>query len=249
MSTKKKFLLLSPYPIGKAPSQRLKYEQYIDIFRANGYLVTSKSFVSNSFWEIIYKEGFFTKKVSFILLGYFKRFLILFQLHKFDIVYIHLWVTPIGISFFERLVRLFSNKIVYDIDDMVFLGHSSDANKFWKVIKGKNKMIYLMKSANHVITCTPKLDEFVQHYNKNTTDISSTVDTAKRYQPVNQYKNDHQLVLGWSGSHSTSKYLYLLADTLKKLAKKYDFKLLVMGDSSFKIEGVNVEAFEWNEAM
>jgi L-malate glycosyltransferase len=45
-------------------------------------------------------------------------------------------------------------------------------------------MIYLMKKANHVITCTPFLDEFVKKYNPNTTDISSTVDTEKRYLPL-----------------------------------------------------------------
>ena len=135
----------------------------------------------------------------------------------------------------------------YDIDDMVFLGHSSDANKFWQSLKGKNKMIYLMKSANHVITCTPKLDEFVQQFNKNTTDISSTVDTKKRYRPVNKYKNDHQMVLGWSGSHRPSKYLYLLSNVFKELAKIYDYKLIVMGDKSFSIDGINIEALEWNE--
>jgi len=245
----KKILFLSPYPIDKAPSQRLKYEQYFSAFIDNGYQIKTASFVSLKFWKILYLPNFFAQKVFHTILGYLKRLLLLFSIRKYDIVYIHLWVTPIGIPLFERLVVLLAKKIIYDIDDMVFLGHSSEANKFWQALKGKNKMLYLIKAANHVITCTPTLDQFVQQYNSSTTDISSTVDTEIRYQPTNNYSNNHQLILGWSGSHSTSKYLYLLGGVLKELAKKYDFKLLVMGDSSFKIEGVNLEAHEWSEAI
>lgn len=246
---KKKILFLSPYPENKAPSQRLKYEQYFSVFKESGYEITTNSFVSEKLWNILYESGHFTKKLIYIILGYVNRVSILFHLKKYDIVFVHLWVTPIGPPFFERMVCLLAKKLVYDIDDMVFLGHSSDANKFWQNLKGKSKMIYLMKKANHVITCTPKLDDFVKHFNQNTTDISSTVDTKTRYKPINNYKNDHQLVLGWSGSHSTSKYLYLLSDVFKNLASKYDFKLIVMGDSTFNIDSVNIEALEWKESI
>jgi len=245
----KKILFLSPYPVDKAPSQRLKYEQYFSIFENSGYEITTKSFVSEKLWKILYLQGFIIQKLFFTKLGYIKRFFTLFSIRKYDIIYVHLWVTPIGPPIFEWLTIKLAKKVVYDIDDMVFLGHSSDANKLWRNLKGKSKMIYLMKKANHVITCTPKLDEFVHQFNLNTTDISSTVDTTNRYQPINNYENKHPIVLGWSGSHSTSKYLYLLSDVLKKLTSKYDFKLIVMGDSSFKIEGVNIEAYEWKESI
>ncbi|OFX44303.1 MAG: hypothetical protein A2046_15540 [Bacteroidetes bacterium GWA2_30_7] len=245
--SKKRILFLSPYPINKAPSQRLKFEQYFHVFEESGFSITTKSFVNEKFWNIIYKPGFLLQKFYFTFLGYFNRFKILFSLYKFDIVYVHLWVTPVGFPFFEYLVSSLSKKLIYDIDDMIFLGHSSQANKTWQGLKGKKKMIYLMKCADHVITCTPKLDEFVKQFNLNTTDISSTVDTTNTYLPVNAYKNDHQIILGWSGSHSTSKYLYLIQEALIDLAKKYDYKLIVMGDVSFQISGVNFDAFDWSE--
>lgn len=245
--SKKKILFLLPYPINKAPSQRLKFEQYFFSFNEAGYDISTNSFISDKLWNILYQQGHFLNKLIYTFFGYYNRIKILFSLRKYDLVYIHLWVTPMGSSFFEFFVCLISKKVVYDIDDMIFLGHASKANKFLQNIKGKNKMIYLMKKANHVITCTPKLDEFVKQYNINTTDISSTVDTANKYVPINNYKNDHQIVLGWSGSHSTSKYLYLLENVFKELAKKYDYKLIVMGDSNFDINGVNVEAYDWSE--
>jgi len=52
----KKILFLCPYPINKAPSQRLKYEQYFPYFIENGWHIRVSPFVSEKFWEIIYKK-------------------------------------------------------------------------------------------------------------------------------------------------------------------------------------------------
>jgi glycosyltransferase involved in cell wall biosynthesis len=137
-------------------------------------------------------------------------------------------------------------RFVYDIDDMVFLGHASDANRFVKNLKGRGKMIYLMRSADHVVVCTPALEEFVQRHNERTTDISSTIDTDT-YIPDNPYSNDRVLTLGWSGSHSTAKYLHLLDQVLLELNEEIDFRLKVIGDADFDIEGLDVSATAWNE--
>lgn len=243
----KKILFLSPYPTGKAPSQRLKYEQYFTFLKERGFELHVSSFVSEPFWDILYQKDNYVKKMYYTFLGYTKRIFLLFKIARFDYVYIHLWATPFGFPCYERLVRVFAKKVIYDIDDMIFLGHSSDANKFFSGLKGRNKMIYLMKSADHVITCTPMLDDYVRKYNHSTTDISSTVDTLNRYIPVNTYQNNHIPVIGWSGSHSTSRYLHLLKGVLQSLARKHNFILRVMGDEHFFIEGVVVEAVPWKE--
>jgi L-malate glycosyltransferase len=245
--SQKKILVICPYPENVAPSQRLKFEQYYDIFREAGYQVEVSPFISKDFFSIIYKKGFFLKKTLFTLNGYFRRIRDLFRLHNYDIVYMHLWATPFGPPFFEWMIRKLSRKMVYDIDDLVYLKNvDSKAHPVVTFIKGRKKPIYLMKVADHVITCTPYLDEFVKKLNPNTTDISSTVDTDKRYIPAN--KNDKDVVtLGWSGSLSTSKYFYLLSDVLKELADNYSFNIIVIGDSNVRIEGLNITALDWKD--
>ena len=104
----------------------------------------------------------------------------------------------------------------------------------------------MMQRANHVITCTPHLDAFVRKFTSNTTDISSTINT-ETYVPMNKYTNEYTLTIGWSGSHSTSKYVYLLKEVLLELSKNHRFKLLVIGDSTFSIEGLDCEAIHWVE--
>ena len=97
----KKILFLSPYPYDKAASQRLKYEQYFEYFQKNGFRLVTSSFIDDKFWEVIYKPGFLFSKITGTLRGYVRRFFDLFRLRKYDIIYIHLWVTPLGPPVFE----------------------------------------------------------------------------------------------------------------------------------------------------
>jgi glycosyltransferase involved in cell wall biosynthesis len=244
-------LFIVPYPKDCAPSQRLKFEQYYSVFNENGISVTHRSFFSQSMWRIIYKRGYFLAKLFYTLSGYFTRLIDLFNLDKYDVIYVHLWVTPLGMPLFEWLYRKKSKALVYDIDDLIYLSTPRDgANSIFKYLKGRNKPIYLMKVSDHVITCTPYLDKFVKQYNTNTTDISSTIDT-ELYHPKEDYsvKNGRPFILGWSGSHSTSKYLYLLTPLFIKLKNSgIDFKLVVMGDCEFNIGEISVEGLPWIEA-
>src|ERR1044072_2470069 len=244
---KKKILVICPYPENMAPSQRLKFEQYYKHFREEGYELEVHSFISNNFFSIIYKGGNFFKKTWYTIRGYWNRIVDLFRLRKYDIVYLHLWATPFGPPIFEWMVRKLSRKMIYDIDDLIYLKDvKSRSHPVVTLIKGRNKPIYLMKAADHVITCTPYLDQFVRKYNQHTTDISSTINTDL-YRPKTDYSAKENFVIGWSGSHSTSKYLHLLDEVFVELAKERSFKLLVMGDPNFKSDGVEVEALPWKE--
>ena len=87
---KKKILFLSPYPFGKAPSQRLKFEQYYPYFEEAGFELETSSFIDEEFWKVIYQPGNIFGKISGTLRGYLRRFFDILRLRKYDIVYIHL---------------------------------------------------------------------------------------------------------------------------------------------------------------
>ncbi|MEI7473041.1 MAG: glycosyltransferase family 4 protein [Chitinophagaceae bacterium] len=247
MTTKnKKILIICPHPVGYVPGQRLKYEQYFNHWRNNGYELTIKPFFSESTQQVLYKKGHYISKITGTLGGYFKRLALLFSIRRHDLVYVFLWVTPFGPPFFEWLTRKTAKKIIYDIDDLVFLKHRIAEPWYAYLLKGREKPIYLMKTANHIITCTPYLDEFARKYNQHTTDISSTINTD-HYKPVNKYTNDHQIVLGWSGSHSTLRMLKLILPALIELKKSLDYKLVVMGGTDIDIPGIVTEKLEWTE--
>lgn len=247
---KRRLLIVCPHPENSVPGQRLKYEQYFSYFRQNNIEVVVRPFMSSRFQEIVYKKGRFIEKAFWTIWGYCRRFWLLFFLRRYDSVYVFLWVTPFGPPVFERLYSRIARKLIYDIDDLVYLAEAkSKVNGMVAFLKGRKKPISLMRHADHVITCTPYLDQFVRQYNQHTTDISSTINT-ERYRPRTNYQiGDRKIVLGWSGSHSTSKYLRLLEPVFRKLQQAgLPFKVIVMGDEHFSLEGIDIEALPWKDA-
>lgn len=245
----RRLLVVCPYPERVAPSQRLKYEQYFGSWRAAGYEVTVSPFIRPPFMRIIYGKGNYLRKALWTLFGYLVRVADLFRLPFYDGVYIHLWVVPFGPAVFEPLYCLINPNVVYDIDDMVHLRIHEKVNSNWFTyrFKSRSRVVSLLRRARHVVTCTPALDAFARRYNDHTTDISSTVDTDA-YVPANPYSNDRPLTLGWSGSLSTSRWLYLIKDVLLDLRREVPFRLLVIGDPSFRVDGLDVTALPWSEA-
>lgn len=243
----KSILVVSPYPEGVAPGQRLKYEQYFDYLRANGYSVTVTSFVTRRLWSILYKPGRYPEKIFWTLFGFLRRLLWIPRLPFYDGIFIFHSVSLLGPALFERVYARMNPRMIYDIDDMVHMAHTSHVNTFTRWLKGPSRITYLMRRARHVITCTPALDDFARKFNSETTDISSTIDT-ETYLPANVYTNDPEkpIVLGWSGSHSTEKYLSLLTGVLRQVAATRNIRLLVIGTGNFRMEGVLVESIAWN---
>jgi L-malate glycosyltransferase len=243
---KKKILIVCPYPFGVAPSQRLKYEQYFSYFEENGYQITIKPFIDGAFWKIVHKPGNFFAKFVKSVQGYYKRINLLFSLKNYDLVYIHLWVTPFGPPLFEWMYSKLAKKMVYDIDDLVYLKFDNTP-WFVRQLKGYKKPIVLIKNADHVITCTPHLDKFVKQYNNQTTDISSTINTDLYKPKLNYNFKEVKPVVGWSGSHSTVWHMQTIYPALKKLKRELDFKLLVMGTDNLQDDELDIECIAWKE--
>lgn len=241
----KRILLLCPYPEDTVPGQRLKYEQYLDFLRSEGYLITVHPFFSLKTFRILYHQGNIIQKILGVLSGFAGRIALLRRVSTAQGIYVFLNIAPVGPPWLEWIFLRLSKNTIYDIDDMVHMLRTTKANRIAKILKTSSRYFMMMRGANHVITCTPALDELARQYNSRTTDISSTINTSS-YIPVNSYDNDHELVIGWSGSHSTAPYLHLLDSVLKELSRCFRFKLLVMGATSFQLPGIDVELVPWS---
>ncbi len=86
---KKKILVVCPHPENTAPGQRLKYEQYFETFRSNGYEIIVSPFMTDDFWNIVYKEGFLLKKIVLTLFGYCVRFKDLFTSYTMAFIFFY----------------------------------------------------------------------------------------------------------------------------------------------------------------
>ena len=244
-----KIVVLCPHPPGRAPGQRLKFEQYYESWRREGFSVDVRPFWSASAWDILYLRGHRIRKLCGVIGGYIRRLRDLRDARRADLVYLFLEALPLGPIAIERLIHRAGVPLVYDIDDLVYTAHSSAANRimfYVRSARGERKVRALCRLGDHVIVCTEHLAEFARTYNSGVTLISSTVDT-RVYRPRPSGPDGKPVTIGWSGSHSTSAYVQLLRNVLKQLQEEDGVSVVVVGDENFVMDGVTVEAKPWRE--
>lgn len=245
---KRKILIICPFPQGVAAGQRLKYEQYFDHWRENGYVITVSSFMDMAMWNIVYMPGNYAAKVFGTLRGHFRRVRDIFRIGQYDLVYVFMWVTPLGTSFFERLLRALSNRLIYDIEDNVLFEKSNEINYFISIFKGASKAKYLIKTADHVITSSPFLNDYCLGINKKKacTYISSSVNTDL-FLPATSYLDERKVTIGWTGTFSSKIYLDLLRNVFLDLKQRCDFRLRIIGNFQYELPGVDLEVIQWTK--
>ena len=238
-------LFLTPYPAHCAPSQRLKFEQYYASFEAHGIRVVVSPFVTPALWRVLYRRGFWIRKLAFGVAGHLRRLRDVRRASRFDFVYVHLWALPFGPPWFEEHLTRRGVRVIYDIDDLIYLPRASAANLFVRPFRRRDRILRIMRAASHVIVSTGYLGRFTAGHNIHVTTISSTIDT-EAYRPRRHSGARDAVTIGWSGSHSTAPFLDVIAPALRELSRRFTIRLLVVGAAPFAMAGVDVEARPWS---
>lgn len=248
MSDRRKLLVLCPYPEGVAAGQRLKYEQYFDDWRSHGYEITVAPFMDDAMWRVVHQPGHYAGKVLGTVRGMSRRIRDMFRVRRHDLVYIFMWVTPLGTTLFERMTRHLARRLIYDIEDNVALQPGSHGGGLLKrLLRGTSKPAYLVRTADHVITSSPALNDWclARNAKRRCTYISSSVDTD-RFLPVNSYSNERVPTIGWTGTFSSRPYLDLLRDIFVELARTHRYRLRVIGNFEYDLPEVELEVLRWS---
>ncbi|MDP8230794.1 MAG: glycosyltransferase family 4 protein [Candidatus Gorgyraea atricola] len=240
-----KILFIEPYPT-EGPSSRYRVEQYLPYFKKEGIECILRPFVSTEFYRILYKKGFYLRKTLFFMQGTLKRFFDILTAVKCDIIFIHLEAFPFGPPVFEWILSKMGKRVIYDLDDAIYMGIPSSANRFLRRLKCPSKISTILRMSSFVITCNDYLADYAKKYNKNVITIHTSVDTEE-FKPGAKEKG-RDMTIGWIGSHSTARYLEGLKRIFLNLGSKYKFNLKIIGagDHDVKIDGVNVMNIEWN---
>lgn len=230
----------------EAPGQRLKFEQYYDFFRKEGFDIVHDAFYTSEAYRRLSQPGLLGKLLQ-LAWACLKRVGCLWTAWRSDVVYLFLEAVPAGPPVLEWIiVKLLRRPLVYDIDDLVYLKKPGSRDPFPTLFDRKKKIEFLMANACHVIVCTPHLEKEARRLNEHVTRISSTIDTVK-YVPKACYAVK-RVTLGWSGSFSTAPYLHSLDHVLRELQKRHGVAVRVIGDAAFRIPGMEVEALPWRLA-
>ncbi|AYB35514.1 glycosyltransferase [Chryseolinea soli] len=219
-----KVLFLVPYPPGESPSQRFRFEQYMETLEAAGISTRIQSFWDLQTWRILYSPGHHTGKAIGILRGVVRRIKSVFMAADFDLIFIHRECTPLGPPVFEWLLaKVLRKKIIYDFDDAIWLPNTSDENKIASVLKWHGKVSAICRWSYRISCGNDYLADFARRFNKNVVVNPTTIDTEHLHNPAHYapHAASESVVIGWTGTHSTLKYLDPLVPVFQRLEKKY----------------------------
>lgn len=226
----KKILFLAPYPEDEAASQRFRFEQYFYYLRQQGYSVLERSFYSYPIWKILYEKGFFLKKVMGLIAGYCRRIFHLFLCFRFDFIFIHRELSPAGPPVFEFIIaRIWRKRIVYDFDDAIWIPKTSGVNAGIRAVKCSEKTSLICRWSTRVSCGNDFLKSYALKYNLNAHTIPTTLDTDRSHNRLKD-QNSKRIIIGWTGTHSTLKYLDLILPVIAQLKNEIDFDFVVISD-------------------
>ncbi|WP_139256340.1 glycosyltransferase [Flavisolibacter ginsengisoli] len=214
----------------------------------HGIVIKAQPFFNEKAWSRLYKPGYFISKSLDVGKGFIKRlWAVIFLVHKYDFVLVHREASPIGPPIFEWIVtKIWRKKLVFDFDDAIWIPAISEQNKIANSIKCFWKTKWICKWAYKVAAGNNYLANYASQFNANVTILPTSVDTQNRYRTlVNQ--SIFKPAIGWTGSHSTMKYLDLVIPFLRQLEKEKEFDFYVISNKEPKFELQSLKFIKWTE--
>lgn len=248
----KKILFLIPYPLRESPSQRFRFEQYFSSLEENGLQFFIQSFLGKKNWKIFFKPGRSILKILTLLAGFSKRLVVLFRVPFYDVVFIHREATPLGPPVFEWMIaKVFGKKIIYDFDDAIWLTDRLNETWWTKALKYRKKVSLICEWSYKVSCGNQYLTDFARTYNQRAVRNPTTIETQQWHNPGMYEKKrirDTDIIIGWTGSHSTLKYLKDIESVLQRIESNFPLvKVLIIADQKPSLNLRSLVFVPWNE--
>jgi glycosyltransferase involved in cell wall biosynthesis len=245
-----KVLFIVPYPIGEAPSQRFRFEQYFSALKEAGFQFQVQSFLTHKNWRVFYGQATPIAKVIALLKGFVKRFISLGKAISHDFIFIHREAAPIGPPIFEFILsKILQKKIIYDFDDAIWRTDKVNEDPMEKIIRWRGKVKWICRWSYKVSSGNEYLQRFASQYNNHAFLIPTTIDTENGHNlSMKKNQQSNNLIIGWTGSHSTLKYLTLIEKDLQQLERKYsNIEFHIIADKKPELSLASLHFKPWSQ--
>jgi glycosyltransferase involved in cell wall biosynthesis len=173
---------------------------------------------------------------------------ILFQVHQYDFVFIHREASPIGPPVFEWIIaKIFRKKIIYDFDDAIWLTDKIEESSITSLLKWRSKVGPICKWSHRVSCGNEYLRAHASSFNAQTVLNPTTIDTENLHNPIlyDKKQTSDTCFIGWTGSHSTLKYLTEIQPALASIAEDFpEVRFVVIAD---KLPDLNMKHLEFRK--
>ncbi|MEE9268802.1 MAG: glycosyltransferase family 4 protein, partial [Candidatus Krumholzibacteria bacterium] len=237
---------VTPYPLGQAASQRFRFEQYFPLLALERMEFDSLPFWDHRSWNILYRKGKRFSKLIGLVRGFIGRLRLLARLRRYELVFIHREMAPVGPPVFEWIVtRLFKKRTVYDFDDAIWMCHASGANPFAGRLRWHSKVGRICRWSSRVSCGNEFLAGFARRHNSDVV-VNPTVVDAENYHATMREAGSVRVV-GWTGTHSTIGHLQPLMPVLRHLRSEFGFTIRVIADHPPRFDTDIIEFVRWNK--
>lgn len=245
-----KVLFLSPNPI-EAANTRYRIYQYLPYLESQGIEGTVVPFLTSDLFLELYRSGNTLRKIMGIARATLGRAQTVFQTRRFDAVFVSREAMLFGPPVIEWLLtKVAGRPLVFDFDDAIFEPYVSPTyGRFASWLKYPAKTYQIFSMSSHIIAGNEYLASHARRYNPNVTIVPTVVDADLYSSGGSPRAGAARTILGWIGSHSTARYLDLVAPALQQLALRHRFLFRVIGAGrEIAIPGVEVENRPWRMA-
>jgi glycosyltransferase involved in cell wall biosynthesis len=245
----RKILFASVHPPGRVPSQRFRFEQYVDFLAAHGFATTFSPVIRDDEYSIVYGEGRVAKKVGIGLRGLASRVKDILHASDYDIVVVQRESIQLGTAVFERVLSSAGPRLVFDFDDAIWLPNASSANSRLAWLKRPQKTETIIAASDLVLAGNRYLRDYAYRFNDRVEIIPTTIDTSA-YGNVNRKADRESICLGWSGSLTTIQHFQLVVPVLRRIRDRYGARVRfkVIGDPAFREDSLDITGVRWSAA-
>lgn len=199
-------------------------------------------------------------KLIYVLGDLIKFICKLFKAKKdYDVIIVKNYIFPFLGALPEKILYKFikNNRLVYDIDDGLYLNKTRNQNKlFAKFRDASSKIGFWTSKADRVIVSNKIIkNDLINLYNTKTDKFIEFLSCPYKYQyftnekDIPNYRRQDEVRFIWLGSPHTQRNLELIADFIKKLPQIFDrVKVYIIGATKdFSLfEGLeHVVALDW----
>ncbi len=239
-----KVLILTLHRPNRSPSQRFRFEQYLDYLKANGFQFEWSFLLGEKEDKAFYVKGNFVGKLGILVNSTLKRLGEILKPADYDLVFVQRECYMLGTAIFEKLFSK-KAKLIFDFDDSIWLQNVSNANKNLAFLKNPKKTDAILKKSSLVFAGNEYLATYARQFSDRVEVIPTTIDTGGYHNEIKQHQEKELVTIGWTGTSTTLKYISLIEPALKELAKTCKFELSVICDRPPELEIDNVKFVPW----
>ena len=122
----------------------------------------------------------------------------------------------------------------------------SENNARFHRLKAYWKVKYCIKWAGKVSAGNEFLATYAREYNSKVRIIPTTIDTENHHNSFIDYSLK-TLTIGWTGTHTTLRYLLPLLPVFKSISEKYNVQLMVISNENPHFDLVNFKFIQWKK--